>query len=84
MAEVRETGSRTFFWRANVVHCVIDDEFKVLLKQGVDQCGVCDTLSVCQQQENIFLMPLNFPFSRVCRRFQVLADQTYSSLRRYH
>lgn len=51
MAEVRETGGRTLFWRANVVNCVIDDELEVLLQQGVDQRGVRDALSVCRQHK---------------------------------
>lgn len=33
------------------MHCVIDDELKVLLQQGVDQRGVRDTLSICRRHK---------------------------------
>lgn len=61
MAEVRETGGgRTLFWRANVVNCVIDDELKVLLQQGVDQRGVRNTLSVCRNtHKKMFSLPFS-------------------------
>lgn len=48
-----EAGGRTLFWRADVVNCVIDDQLKVLLQQGVDQRGVRDTLSVCRRHTRV-------------------------------